>query len=73
MSKFQESISELPGRKIRFFLGGGESGFVQGPVTKVEGDMIFIEKDGDIRGTMHNITVNANDVRYFEEDVLLDL
>ncbi len=72
MSKFFEAISELKGQKVRFFLGGDENGVVQGPVEKVDGNMIYIVKDGDIRGTMHTITVNADAVRYYEIDILVD-
>ena len=73
MSKFFESLIELKGKKIRFYTGGGEKGIIQGPVAKVEGNLIYIEKDGDIRGTMHVITVNADTVCYYEEDILVDL
>ena len=73
MSKFFESLTELAGKKVRFFVGGGESGFVQGPVKKIEGDLIFLEKDGDIRGTRHIITVSAAAVRYYEMDELVEL
>ena len=72
MSKFFESLAELQGKKIRFYTGGGEQGVIQGPVTKIDGNLIFIEKDGDIRGTMHTITVNADTVRFYEQDVLTD-
>ena len=71
MSKFVSSLSELQGKKIRFFVGGGEKGYVQGPVERVDGNMIYILKEGEIRGTMHAITVNADEVRYFEQDILL--
>ncbi len=73
MSKFFESLAELQGKKVRFYTGGGEPGIIQGPVTKVDGNLIFIEKDGDIRGTMHTITVNADTVLFYEQDVLTDL
>ena len=72
MSKFFEGISALEGQKVRFFLGGDETGIVQGPVKKVDGNMIYIVKDGDIRGTMHTITVNADAVRYYEIDILVE-
>ena len=72
MSKFFEAVSSLEGQKVRFFVGGGESGVIQGPVQKVDGNMIYIVKDGDIRGTMHTITVNADAVRYYEIDILVD-
>ena len=71
MSKFVSSIAELQGKKVRFFVGGGEKGYVQGPVERVEGNLIYILKEGEIRGTMHAITVNADEVRYFEQDILL--
>ncbi len=71
MSKFVSSLSELQGKKVRFFVGGGEKGYVQGPVERVDGNMIYILKEGEIRGTMHAITVNADEVRYFEQDILL--
>ncbi len=70
MSKFVSSISELQGKKIRFFVGGGERGYVQGPVERVDGNLIYILKEGEIRGTMHAITVIAETVRYFEQDIL---
>ena len=73
MNKFFESIAVLEGQKVRLYVGGGEAGFVQGPVKKVEGNLIYIEKEGEIRGTMHTITVNADVVRYYEIDVLTDL
>ncbi len=71
MSKFVSSISELQGKKVRFFVGGGEKGYVQGPVERVDGNLIYILKEGEIRGTMHAITVNADDIRYYEQDILL--
>ena len=71
MSKFFESLAGLQGKKVRFYTGGGERGFVQGPVARVDGDLIYIEKDGDIRGTMHIITVHADAVRFYEEDILV--
>ena len=71
MSKFVSTLSELQGKKVRFFVGGGEKGYVQGPVERVDGNMIYILKEGEIRGTMHAITVNADEVRYFEQDILL--
>jgi len=73
MSKFFEAVSSLAGKKVRFYLGGGETGIIQGPVKKVDGNMIYIEKDGDIRGTMHTVTLNADAVRYYEIDILVDL
>ena len=44
MSKFANTVQELGGKKVRFYLGGGELGYVQGPVKKVEDDLIYIEK-----------------------------
>ena len=71
MSNFAEALADLAGKKVRFFVGGGERGFIQGPVKKVDGDRIVIEKEGEIRGTMHTISVRAGDVRYFEIDTLV--
>ena len=71
MSKFVSALSELQGKKVRFYVGGGEKGYVQGPVERVDGNLIYILKEGEIRGTMHAITVNADEVRYFEQDILL--
>lgn len=68
MSNFGESITKLQGQKVRFYLGGGDRGFVQGPVTRVEGDLIYIEKQGEIRGTLHTITINAANILYYEID-----
>jgi len=70
MSKFAETLAGLAGKKVRFYVGGGERGFIQGPVKKVDGDRITIEKEGEIRGTMHTISIKAGDVRYFEIDTL---
>lgn len=71
MSNFAEALAGLAGKKVRFFMGGGEKGFIQGPVKKVDGDRIVIEKEGEIRGTMHTISIRAGDVRYFEIDTLV--
>ena len=71
MSKFVSSLSELQGKKVRLFVGGGDKGYVQGPVERVDGNLIYILKEGEIRGTMHAITVNADDIRYYEQDILL--
>jgi hypothetical protein len=71
MSKFAETLAGLAGKKVRFYVGGGERGFIQGPVKKVDGDRITIEKEGEIRGTMHTISIKAGDVRYFEIDTLV--
>jgi len=68
MSNFGESITKLQGQKVRFYLGGGDRGFVQGPVTRVEGDLIYIEKQGEIRGTLHTITISAANILYYEID-----
>ena len=71
-SQFMQSIRGLAGKKVRFYTGGGERGFVQGPVKRVDGDLIFIEKQGDIKGTLHTLTINANSVYYYEIDTLVD-
>lgn len=71
MSKFAETLAGLAGKKVRFFVGGGEKGFVQGPVKEVDGDRIVIEKEGEIRGTMHTISIKADEVLYFEIDTLV--
>jgi hypothetical protein len=71
MSRFYESMADLVKKKVRFYVGGGEKGFVQGPVMRVEGNMIYIEKEGEIRGTMHTITLNADSVRFYEIDKLV--
>ena len=70
MSKFNEVLAELAGKKVRFYVGGGERGFVQGPVVRVEGDLLYIEKEGEIRGTVHTITIRADSVRMFEIDTI---
>ena len=70
MSKFAEAVAGLTGQKVRFYVGGGERGYVQGPVTKVEGNMIYIEKEGQIRGTIQTMTINADTIHYFEIDML---
>ena len=71
MSRYFESIGDLAGKKVRFYVGGGDRGYVQGPVLKVEGNMIYIEKEGEIRGTMKTITINAAQIRYFEMDTVI--
>ncbi|MHC4819283.1 MAG: hypothetical protein ACYTF8_14655 [Planctomycetota bacterium] len=71
MSKFAEELAALAGKKVRFFLGGGDKGFVQGPVKEVDGDRIIIEKEGEIRGTLHTISIKVDEVRYFEIDTLV--
>jgi len=70
MNEFQQALSGLAGKKVRFYCGGGERGFQQGPVLRVEGNLIYIEKEGEIRGTMHTITINADTVRFFEIDTV---
>ena len=70
MSKYLESFAALTGKKVRFYTGGGDRGLVQGPVVKVDGDIVFIEKEGEIRGTLHTITINAAAVLYYEIDTL---
>lgn len=71
MSKFSNAIDELKGKKVRFYVGGGKEGFVQGRVERVDGNLIYIQKEGEIRGTMHTISINADAVRFFEIDVVL--
>ena len=70
MSNYLASFAELAGKKVRFYTGGGDRGIIQGPVVRVEGDLVVIEKEGEIRGTLHTITVHANAVRYYEIDTL---
>lgn len=69
-SKFADAIAKLPGQKVRFYLGGGERGYLQGPVVKVDGNFIYLEKDGPIRGTIQTMSLNADFVHYFEIDKL---
>jgi len=71
MSRFASAMKDLEGKKVRFFVGGGTHGYVQGPVVKVDDDLIFIEKEGEIRGTQHIITIHATAVRYFEFDTVV--
>ncbi len=71
-SEFLKAVQGLQGKKVRFYTGGGDRGFIQGPVLKVEGDMIYVEKEGEIRGTVHTLTISANAVRYYEIDRLVD-
>lgn len=73
MSKFGEAVAKLKGKKVRFFVGGGDRGWVQGPVAEVDGNHIYIEKEGEIRGTVHTITINADAIRYYEIDRLTDV
>ncbi len=70
MSEFHAAVAKLAGQKVRFFVGGAELGYVQGPVVKAEGNMIHIEKEGEIRGTIHTITINVDQIRYYEIDKL---
>ncbi|MGQ0614629.1 MAG: hypothetical protein ACT4PV_12915 [Planctomycetaceae bacterium] len=70
MSKFSNSISELQGKKVKFYLGGGKEGFVQGRIDKVDGNLIYIQKEGEIRGTLHTITINSDLVCFYEIDLL---
>jgi len=70
VSKYLESFAVLAGKKVRFYTGGGDRGLVQGPVVRVDGDIVFIEKEGEIRGTLHTITINAGAVLYYEIDTL---
>ncbi|MFQ5843545.1 MAG: hypothetical protein ACE5JG_01000 [Planctomycetota bacterium] len=69
MSKFAQAVSELAGKKVRFYLGG-EEGFVRGRVARVDGNMIFIQEAGSIHGTIHTVTINAEHVRYFEIELI---
>jgi len=71
-SEFLKAVQGLQGKKVRFYTGGGDRGFIQGPVLKVEGDMIYVEKEGEIRGTVHTLTISAHAVRYYEIDRLVD-
>ena len=70
-SEFEKSIAQLATKKVRFYVGGGDRGYVQGPVKKVEGDLIYIEKEGEIRGTMHTISIRTTAVRFYEFDTLV--
>ena len=72
MSEFLKAIQDLEGKKVRFYTGGGDRGFIQGPVLKVDGDYIYIEKEGEIRGTVKTLTIQATTVRYYEIDRLVD-
>jgi hypothetical protein len=69
--RFAEEIGRLAGQKVRFYVGGGERGYLQGPVVKVDGNLIYIEKEGPIRGTINTISINADYVHYFEIDKLV--
>ena len=70
-SQFLQAVRELAGKKVRFYTGGGDRGYVQGPVRRVDGDLIYIEKEGEIRGTLNTLTIHAASVRYYEIDVLV--
>jgi hypothetical protein len=69
-NRFLEELKRLPGQKVRFYMGGGERGYLQGPVVKVDGNFIYIEKEGPIRGTIQTISLNAHYVVYYEIDKL---
>ena len=70
-SEFLKAVQALEGKKVRFYTGGGDRGFVQGPVMRVTGDYIYIEKEGEIRGTVKTLSINASSVRYYEIDKLV--
>jgi len=70
-SEFLKAVQALEGKKVRFYTGGGDRGFVQGPVMHVTGDYIYIEKEGEIRGTVKTLSINAAAVRYYEIDKLV--
>jgi hypothetical protein len=69
-NRFFEELKKLAGQKVRFYMGGGERGYLQGPVVKVDGNFIYIEKEGPIRGTIQTMSLNANYVVYYEIDKL---
>jgi hypothetical protein len=69
-NRFLDEVRKLVGNKVRFYMGGGERGYLQGPVVKVEGNFIYIEKEGPIRGTIQTISLNADYVVYYEIDKL---
>jgi hypothetical protein len=71
-SEFLKAIQQLEGKKVRFYTGGGDRGFIQGPVLKVSGDYIYIEKEGEIRGTVKTLSIQATTVRYYEIDRLVE-
>ena len=73
MSRFAQAIADLKGEKVRFYLGGGDRGYVQGPVMEIEENYIYLEKPGEIRGTMHTIAINADHVLFYEIDRLVDV
>ena len=68
--RFLDEIRKLVGQKARFYVGGGERGYLQGPVVRVEGNFLYIEKEGPIRGTIQTISINANFIHYYEIDKL---
>ncbi len=70
-NRFGEELRKLGGQKVRFYVGGGERGYLQGPVVKVDGNYIYIEKEGPIRGTIQTISINADFVHYYEIDKLV--
>jgi hypothetical protein len=69
-NRFTEGLAKLPGQKVRFYMGGGERGYLQGPVVKVDGNLLYIEKEGPIRGTIQTISINADFIHYYEIDKL---
>ena len=71
-SVFLKTVQALQGKKCRFYTGGGDRGFIQGPVVRVDGDLVYVEKEGEIRGTVHTLTIHAHAIRYFEIDRLVD-
>ena len=70
MSKFSGAVSELGGKKVRFYLGGGEEGLVRGTVHRVDGNLIYIQEAGAIHGTVHTVTINADHLRYYEIELI---
>lgn len=70
LSRFTEALAKLPGQKVRFYMGGGERGYLQGPVVRVDGNFLYIEKEGPIRGTIQTISINADFIVYYEIDKL---
>ena len=70
MSKFSSDISELRGKKVRFYMGGGAEGIVRGTVHHVDGNLIYIQESGAIHGTVHTVTLNAEHVRFYEIDLI---
>jgi len=67
---FRDALSKLAGQKARIYMGGGERGYIQGPIVRVEGNFLYIEKDGPIRGTIQTISVNVEFIHYYEIDKL---